>query len=113
MVLGVGAASLLALCVPFAAVLLSAGPLLAATGLEAALARAAGGFCARLVPGVPPFVVYLALTKWLQAQRILLPSGSAWRGLNEGKPSRRRYHAFFRACNTDVAERAIEMRAAD
>merc|ERR1719356_1534223 len=48
--------------------------LLLAIGMDATLAASAGGFCWRLVPGMPPFVAFLTLTKYLQAQSILAPS---------------------------------------
>jgi multidrug resistance protein, MATE family len=38
------------------------------------LAKMAGKFCGNLIPGYPPFIVYLVLTKYLQTQHILTPS---------------------------------------
>lgn len=46
----------------------------AAIGQKPELAALAGDFCIHLIPGYPPFVLFLALTKYLQTQNILAPS---------------------------------------
>ena len=63
----------MALCVPFVLLLLLAEPLLLAAGQDAELAASAAHFCMLLAPGVPPLVVFLCLTKFLQSQDILAP----------------------------------------
>ena len=67
----VGTLVMLGLSVPCMLFLGLSEPLLLAIGQEATLAASAGGFCWRLVPGMPPFVAFLTLTKYLQAQSIL------------------------------------------
>jgi len=69
-----GVLALLGLSVPLAGSLFLAEPILLAMGQDAVLAERAGTFCRLLVPGVFPFFVFLGLTKYLQAQRILAPS---------------------------------------
>jgi len=70
----VGTLVMLGLSVPCMLFLGLSEQLLLAIGQEATLAASAGGFCRRLVPGMPPFVAFLTLTKYLQAQNILAPS---------------------------------------
>ena len=70
----VGTLVMLGLSVPCMLFLGLSEQLLLAIGQEATLAASAGGFCWRLVPGMPPFVAFLTLTKYLQAQSILAPS---------------------------------------
>ena len=65
---------LLAMCVPFMVLLAVAEPVLLATGVERSLAVRAARFDLALIPGVPPFLLFLGLTKYLQSQSILAPS---------------------------------------
>ena len=69
-----GLFALLAMCLPYVAILLAAEPILLMVRVEPALAKSAAEFCIHLAPGVPPYFVFTALTKFLQAQSILLPS---------------------------------------
>ena len=69
-----GLIALLAICVPFVGILLVAEPILLMVRVDAALSASAGEFCLLLAPGVLPYFVFHALTKFLQAQSILLPS---------------------------------------
>ena len=48
--------------------------MLVAMGQDATLARMAGGYCLRLIPGLPPHYAFLVLNKHLQSQGILAPS---------------------------------------
>ena len=69
----VGTLVMLALSLPCMLFLSRAETMLLAIGQEPELAASSGAFCTRLVPGIPPFVAFLTLTKYLQAQSILAP----------------------------------------
>jgi len=69
-----GLLSLALLCVPCAAVLAVCEPFLLAIGQDPELAAMAGQYCLRLIPGLWPHYAFIVLTKYLQAQGILLPS---------------------------------------
>jgi len=62
------------LCVPFMIMLALTEPILLATGMNATLAANAAEFDGQLILGVVPFVLFTALTKYLQSQGILYPS---------------------------------------
>lgn len=65
---------MVALSLPVAGFLALAEPLLLGIGQEPSVAAEAGRFCVRLIPGVPPFIAFLCLSKCLQAQNILAPA---------------------------------------
>lgn len=69
-----GVLLLLAASVPYTLLLAFAGPVLSSMGVESGLAASAGSFCVRLIPGVPPHLIFCALTKYLQAQSLLAPA---------------------------------------
>jgi MATE family multidrug resistance protein len=62
------------LSVPVAGFLALAEPILISLGQEPRVAVGAARFCVRLIPGVPPFIAFLCLSKCLQAQNILAPA---------------------------------------
>ena len=63
-----------ALSIPVACFLGLAEPMLRSIGQDPLIARSAGHFCLGLIPGVPPFIAFLCLSKCLQAQHILAPA---------------------------------------
>lgn len=67
------------LCIPCVVVLSVAEPCLVAMGQNPKLSKLAGGYCLRLIPGLPAHYGFVVLTKYLQAQGILAPS--VWVGL--------------------------------
>jgi MATE family multidrug resistance protein len=72
--LRLGLLSLALLCMPCAAVLAVCEPFLLAIGQDPELAAMAGQYCLRLIPSLWPHYAFIVLTKYLQAQGILLPS---------------------------------------
>jgi len=70
----IGLIILLLLTFPFMGMLAFAEPILLSTGMNATLASRAAAFDRALIPGVPPLVAFVALTKHLQSQHILAPS---------------------------------------
>ena len=61
-----GVILLLVLSLPFVLLLALSEPILLATGMNATLATNAAHFDLALIPGVPPYVAFFALTKYLQ-----------------------------------------------
>lgn len=68
-----GTLLMLALGVPFMAILACAEPILLGIRQEPALSASAAAFSAKLVWGVPPYMAFMTLQKHLQTQEILLP----------------------------------------
>jgi multidrug resistance protein, MATE family len=62
------------LSLPVAVFLGLAEPMLLGIGQEPHVAASAGVFCTRLIPGVPPFIAFLCLSKCLQSQNVLAPA---------------------------------------
>lgn len=63
-----------ALSIPVSVFLGLAESILLGIGQDQQIAASAGRFCTRLIPGVPPFIAFLCLSKCLQAQNILAPA---------------------------------------
>jgi Na+-driven multidrug efflux pump len=72
--LAAGTAVMTVLCVPMAAVLASTEYILVGLHQDPDLAAQAGEYCRLLIPGLIPLYCFLALTRYLQVQKILLPS---------------------------------------